>query len=50
MGVRDSELCMASAQISNRWNKRLQMIEPLDNHCQSLNELPALLSIAILWF
>src|SRR6478736_4596098 len=42
MGVRDSELCMASAQISNRRNKRLQMIKPLHDHGQSLDELPAL--------
>jgi hypothetical protein len=33
---------MASAQICNRRNKRLQMIEPQHDHRQSLHELPAL--------
>jgi hypothetical protein len=34
---------MAPPQIRERRNKCLQMIEPLHNHCQSLDELAALL-------
>src|SRR6478735_8952417 len=43
MGVRDSESGMAPAQVCNGRNQRLQMIEPLHDHCQSLDELSALL-------
>ena len=43
MGVRDSELGMASAQIFNGRNKRLEMIEPPYDYREGLKELPALL-------
>jgi hypothetical protein len=43
MAVRDSVLRMAPAHIRERRNKCLQMIKPLHNHCQSLDELATLL-------